>query len=119
MGFRKRYRILGACTLWANFDRVECPPWGIRGGKEAKPGRVSVLRKGAETPDIFYKAEGYDLEAGDIVVVETGGGGGYGPPLERALDLVERDLRRGYISTEAAVRDYGVAVAQDGAVRRG
>jgi len=118
MGFRKRYRILAPCTLWANFDRIECPPWGIRGGKSAMPGRVSVLRAGADKPEIFYKAEGCELAAGDIVVVETGGGGGYGPPQQRAIELIERDLRRGYISREAAERDYGIAVAADGSAVR-
>ncbi len=68
---------------------------------------MSVTR-GTAQPDVFYKAEGYELVAGDIVIVETGGGGGYGPPTERARELVERDLRRGYISSEAAARDYGV-----------
>jgi len=48
------------------------------------------------------------LEAGDIIIVETGGGGGYGQPQERLRGLVERDLRRGYISTEAAAKDYGI-----------
>ena len=37
-----------------------------------------------------------------------GGGGGYGPPAERARELVERDVMRGYVSKEAAARDYGV-----------
>jgi N-methylhydantoinase B len=117
LGFRKRYRILAPCTLWANFDRVACPPWGIRGGKPAQPGRVSVLREGEE-PAVFYKAEGFELLPGDIVVVETGGGGGYGPPAERPLAMVERDLRRGYISPEAAVRDYGVRIGDSGSVTR-
>jgi N-methylhydantoinase B len=48
------------------------------------------------------------MEAGDAIIVETGGGGGYGPPSERSRKLVERDLRRGYVSMEAAQRDYGV-----------
>jgi N-methylhydantoinase B len=114
MGFRKQYRILAGCTLWANFDRIDCPPWGIRGGKDAMPGRVSVLRNGVDTPDVFYKAEGYELGAGDVVIVETGGGGGYGQPAERSRDLVERDLRRGYISAAAAARDYGVGSENEG-----
>jgi N-methylhydantoinase B len=117
LGFRKRYRILASCTLWANFDRVECPPWGIRGGKSAMPGRVTVLREGAE-PAIFYKAEGFELQAGDFVIVETGGGGGYGPPAQRPLEAVERDVRRGYVSQAAAERDYGVSFCEDGTARR-
>jgi N-methylhydantoinase B len=118
MGFRKRYRILAPCTLWSNFDRIQCPPWGICGGKAALPGRVSVQRHGADQGDCFYKAEGYELQAGDTVWVETGGGGGYGPPEARLLDLIERDLRRGYISIEAAERDYDIVVGVDGKVER-
>jgi N-methylhydantoinase B len=40
--------------------------------------------------------------------VETGGGGGYGDVKERSRDAVLADLRNGYISAEAAERDYGV-----------
>jgi N-methylhydantoinase B len=118
MGFRKRYRILARCTLWANFDRVQCPPWGVCGGGEALPGRVTVLRKGATEPEVFYKAEGCELDDGDMIVVETGGGGGYGPPADRADHLVRRDMVRGYVSPAAAERDYGVTRAADGTLLR-
>jgi len=46
------------------------------------------------------------LKPGDAFRISTGGGGGYGAPAERARELIERDLRRGYISSEAAARDY-------------
>jgi N-methylhydantoinase B len=118
MGFRKRYRVLGRCTLWANFDRVQCPPWGVRGGLGALPGRVSVFKAGEDTPHIFFKAEGFELDEGDLIVVETGGGGGYGPPAERDLALIQRDVTRGYISHAAAMRDYGVTIEADGTVHR-
>ena len=48
------------------------------------------------------------METGDVIMVETGGGGGYGRAQERLRELVERDLRRGYISADAAAKDYGV-----------
>jgi N-methylhydantoinase B len=38
----------------------------------------------------------------------TGGGGGYGPPSEREPDAIRRDVREGYVSAEAARRDYGI-----------
>jgi N-methylhydantoinase B len=43
-----------------------------------------------------------------------GGGGGFGDPLEREAERVLADVRSGYVSLEAARRDYGVAVRQYG-----
>jgi N-methylhydantoinase B len=106
LGFRKRYQILGRCDLQAMFDRVKYPPWGVHGGKEGKSGRITVVKKSGES-EIIYKSKAYPLEPGDAIVVETGGGGGYGAPSERPSELIERDLRRGYVLAEAAARDYG------------
>ena len=107
LGFRKCYRILGPCDLQAMFDRVKWPPWGVQGGKEAKPGQITVVKKSGDK-EIIYKSKAYPLEPGDTIIVETGGGGGYGPPLERNPEYIERDLMRGYVSPEAVARDYGV-----------
>ncbi|MCF8130201.1 MAG: hypothetical protein K9N10_16945 [Deltaproteobacteria bacterium] len=41
------------------------------------------------------------------------GGGGYGDPLERDVERVEADVREGYVSLEAAERDYGVIINAD------
>ena len=117
MGFRKRYRILAACEMFANLDRIACPPWGVRGGKNAQPGQITVEKAGGGT-ETLYKSEDYRLEAGDVMVMETGGGGGYGNPAERPLERVQSDVTRGYITGEAAERDYGVTVDSRGTVRR-
>lgn len=108
LGFVRRYRILSSCLLFSNVDRHLTPPWGVHGGKDGVPGKISVWKGGAGEPEILYKIEDYRLDAGDIVQLETGGGGGYGPPSERARELVERDVLRGYVTKEAAARDYGV-----------
>jgi N-methylhydantoinase B len=118
LGSRKRYRVLATCKLWADYDRIACPAWGLHGGGAARSGQVTVHKQGAADPLVMYKSEGHPMELNDIVVVETGGGGGYGPAVERALPLVQRDLDRGYISRAAAERDYGVAVGADGTVGR-
>jgi N-methylhydantoinase B len=110
--------MLSPCLLQTNLDRTKFPPWGVLGGKPAKSGRVVVKKKGAEKDEIVCKAKGYKLGAGDVVWLETGGGGGYGPPAERDLALIQRDLDRGYISRAEAERDYGVRVDQDGRVQR-
>ena len=117
LGFRKRYRILADCELSTNYERVACPPWGIAGGATAQAGRLTV-RKPGQPDESVLKAEGYALNAGDVVIAETGGGGGFGPPSERSLDAIRRDVERGYITREAAIHDYDVAIAADGTLTR-
>jgi N-methylhydantoinase B len=90
----------------------------VHGGGEAQSGRVLVYKAGRDEPDLLRKTEDYALDAGDIVIVETGGGGGYGDPAERETDAIERDLRRGYVTAGAARREYGVTIDADGRVTR-
>jgi N-methylhydantoinase B len=118
LGFEKQYAILAPCRLWANFDRVGCPPWGVQGGKAAKPGHVLIFKKGAQQPVLLYKTENYELEAGDRVRMLSGGGGGYGSPMHRSVELVQRDVMRGFVSRESAGRDYGVVIEADGKAHR-
>ena len=118
LGFRKKYRILAPCNLGTNLDRTLCPPWGVQGGKAAKPGRITVVEAATGKDVSAEKENAYQLEPGDLVCVETGGGGGYGPPSERSLDLIQRDLDAGYITAVAAERDYGVKVGRDGTAQR-
>ena len=51
---------------------------------------------------------GVRLEANDIAVLEKAGGGGFGDPRERPFAAVLDDVLDGYVSREAAIRDYGV-----------
>ena len=118
LGFEKQYVILAPCQLWANFDRIGCPPWGVQGGKAAKPGHVVIFKKGSKEPVLLYKTENYQLEAGDRVRMASGGGGGYGPPANRPIDLVQRDVARGYVSRASAREDYGVVFEADGRAHR-
>lgn len=118
LGFRKRYRILRPCLLGTNLDRTKFPPWGVQGGKEAKAGRFVLTKTGSTTEQSVEKENAYKLEPGDLVSVETGGGGGYGAPAERSLEAIQRDLDGGYVTPAAAERDYGVQIGPDGKARR-
>jgi N-methylhydantoinase B len=111
LGFRKRYEILAPCQLQAMFDRTQCLPWGVAGGHPAKPGQITIVKK-SRARRIIYKSKAFPLEAGDELLVETGGGGGYGPPRERPRELLDRDLRRGYVSAEEAERVYGAKLTR-------
>ena len=57
-----------------------------------------------------YKVNTLSLDEGDGYAVETGGGGGFGDPLERPAEQVLQDVTSGYVSVEAARRDYGVVI---------
>jgi N-methylhydantoinase B len=118
LGFRKRYRILRPCLLGTNLDRTKFPPWGVQGAEEAKPGRFMLTKAGATAEQSVEKENAYKLEPGDLVSVETGGGGGYGVPSERPLELIQRDLDGGYVTRAAAERDYDVRIDADGKARR-
>jgi N-methylhydantoinase B len=118
MGFRKVYRILRPCLLGTNLDRTKYPPWGVHGGQEGKAGRFTLVKAGEAQERSVEKENAYQLQPGDLVCVETGGGGGYGPPAERSLALIQRDLDAGYVSAVAAKTDYGVTIGTDGKARR-
>jgi N-methylhydantoinase B len=118
LGFDKQYVLLAPCELWANFDRIGCPPWGVQGAKGGKSGQVLIYKSGAKEPELLYKTENRPLKAGDRVRMSTGGGGGYGDPRERPIELVQRDVVRGFISIDSALDDYGVVIGADGKARR-
>ncbi len=49
------------------------------------------------------------LAPGDRLTFGTAGGGGWGDPRRRDRDAIARDIAAGYVSAEAARRDYGYA----------
>lgn len=86
-------------------DRTKHPAPGLLGGRAGMPGEF-VLDSG-ERPN--PKAQTH-LEPGQGVSLNQPGGGGYGPPRERDPERVRQDVILGYVTPEAAARDYGVVV---------
>jgi N-methylhydantoinase B len=83
-------------------------PSGVFGGKD---GRRAKLIRNYGRPDqeeLFSKVARVEMKVGDAMRIETPGAGGYGPPAERSLEAVARDLRSGKVTRAAAERDYGV-----------
>jgi N-methylhydantoinase B len=107
LGIRKVYRMREPCNLRVDFDRRNCPPWGTQGGKAAPGGSVTVVKSSGERTQLF-KTKAYPLAPGDIVIMEVGGGGGYGPPDQRSRVAVLNDIRAGYVSAGAAETEYGL-----------
>ncbi len=81
-------------TLTTMFERRVVPPWGIFGGADGQPFRVTLRSDGDER--VVSGKETFTLRRGDLVLVETCGGGGYGPPAEREADRRQADRREGY-----------------------
>jgi len=90
----------------------------VHGGGEALPGRFTLIEAATGERRAIDKEKGLALKPGDLVCVETGGGGGYAPPDKRALAAIQRDLDAGYVSAACAERDYGVTVREDGKICR-
>lgn len=111
VGLIKVYLALAPCHLTVGFDRVKCPPWGLHGGKNGVPGRVSIERINGSTESIL-KGE-IVLQPGDRVRLESGGGGGFGLASNRPREHVLQDIKLGYVSAQAAFNDYGVEATPD------
>jgi N-methylhydantoinase B len=118
LGLEREVRLLAPqAQLSVLSDKNVVPPYGVRGGGTGARNRFTVRRDGREIEPSALpgKVTGFALRAGDVVVERTAGGGGYGDPLEREPEAVERDLRFGYISAAAAQSVYGVVVGERGA----
>ena len=118
LGFEKKYRILENCLLQTNLDRTNHPAWGVLGGKDALSGSVTVINEKTGEATSMCKARGEELKAGELVILSTGGGGGYGPVEERDLALLQRDLDEGYITRAAAESIYNVVIDANGRATR-
>jgi N-methylhydantoinase B len=114
LGLQKGYTVQHPCKLTLTFERFGCPAWGLAGGGPGKPGFVEIQRRGSETRDMFLKATDIPLAAGDRIFIRTGGGGGYGDPLERSTQDVVRDARSGYVTARGALAEYGVVLETSG-----
>lgn len=94
-------------------DRGVKAPFGINGGKESQKNELKYYLGGKEfIPPRVSKVVGVKMQKGDKIIVRTPGGGGYGNPFERDVDLVLKDVKRKYITIDSAEKDYGVAVVK-------
>jgi N-methylhydantoinase B len=96
-------------------ERGKYPPFGVNGGKPAALNRfVFDTDHGERTPPLVSKITDVRIKRGQRVRLETPGGGGFGDPKSREPARVARDVRLGLVSQDAARRDYGVVLNDDG-----
>jgi len=113
-GIVREYDILAEEAMMAvRIDSIKNPPWGMAGGMAGGAGRV-VLNPGTnhERP-LQPLSDGNMLKYGDVLRIETGGGGGYGHPFDRPPESVLDDVLGGFVTSDAAKELYGVAIDDD------
>ncbi len=98
-------------------ERGRYAPQGVAGGG---PGECNIFEYDSEdgkgTPPLTSKMTGLRMARGQRLRLQSPGGGGYGAAFERPPELVAEDVRLGYVSRDAAERDYGVVLDGEGAV---
>jgi N-methylhydantoinase B len=112
---RRESRILSKeATVAIVYERAKFRPWGLFGGGQGAP---AAVKKNPGRPDekiLPAKSPAFRMHEGEVIMVQTAGGGGYGNPLEREPELVRRDVIDGLISVEAAEKDYGIVLELKG-----
>ncbi len=110
------YRGDASWGVSALVDRTHFPATGLEGGKSGSSGEFLVNNTIRPQPKALIP-----LAPGAHVQLNLPGGGGYGNPFQRHIDLVLNDVVNGYVSLEAAEREYGVVIrylgSQDQLVR--
>ena len=115
-GLALTFEALRPCSLLARgMERVSFRPWGYAGGQPGLPTRM-VINEGTPREQRPSIVDIIALHPGDTVTLLTSGAGGYGHPFERDITAVREDVARGKVSVEAAARDYGVVITEDGSV---
>lgn len=109
LGVRRDYAFPGHTPSFSILsDKTKFGPWGLFGGGSARPAKY-ILNPDGEARELPSKIT-FQLRPGDIVSVQTPGGGGSDPAWKRPADLVAADVALGKISAARARDHYGVVL---------
>ncbi len=112
-GILREYEVLSdECVLAVRIDGVENPPWGTAGGLSGGGGRATVNPGTPHARVLPALSDGHRLARGDVLRLETGGGGGHGHPFDRPPAAVLADVAGGFVTPAAALALYGVALRE-------
>lgn len=96
LGIRRTFRFLESATCSFQVSMSRKPPRGLEGGSSGAVTRIRVdSTSGRSIPITSFTT--YDAAAGDLVVLETAGGGGFGRPEDRDRAMVESDVMNEYV----------------------
>jgi N-methylhydantoinase B len=111
-GLRVAYRLLADGDVSIHDDRWLTHPWGVNGGEPGQRSRKELVRGDGSRQILASKCDNVKVKAGDLLLFDTWGAGGWGDPLQRDPAKVLADVRKGLVSVDGA-RRYGVAIAAE------
>lgn len=98
------YAPIPPVSLGIQSGRYQYPPEGLFEGKDGAKAQFLINEKPGNPYGLTH------LKPGDVVIMDAAGGGGYGNPLERDLELIENDVIDGYVGMETAKKEYGAVM---------
>ena len=121
MGIRRILEVVepAEINVSAVFERMKVKPWGLFGGGHGGNSAVLVKKKGDTQFRTFSEVYGTVsaakfincvVVAGDQVMLQSPGGGGYGEITSRDTEKVLNDVEQGFISEQAAREVYKIAM---------
>lgn len=108
LGVRRTYRFLADASALTLVKKTKTQPWGTAGGRDGAAGYVLIRHEGE--PEVRTGSVYEPMAEGEVLVNASGGGGGWGNPLERPVEAVVEDVRDGYVTLEQAAAAYGVVL---------
>ncbi|MGH2935270.1 MAG: hydantoinase B/oxoprolinase family protein [Gaiellaceae bacterium] len=102
------YRVRGGGIFFTcAYTRAEELPWALEGGREGSANYVELIRADGSR-ERHGVATALQLNAGDLIRIRTGTGGGHGDPRRRPRELVLEDMRNGLVTAAEAAEVYGL-----------
>jgi N-methylhydantoinase B len=95
VGIERAFRALAPIQVSLLGERKKVRPWGVDGGLSGQPSDYLIRREIGGTIHLGAK-DSTVLVPGDVLIIRTAGGGGYGDPNRRDPRLVEADIEDGY-----------------------
>ena len=115
-GFGVRYSITlrrGEARASFVMDHGRVGPPGVLGGEAGQPNRIEIQQSGRTfVPVHLSKDQDIQLRMGDVINVQTPGGGGYGNPSDRSAKLMAKDVKHGYRAFPSAPKSADGSVAK-------
>ncbi len=106
-GIVRSWKLLGKhASLSIMAERHKIAPWGLFGGNPGMTGEALIIKPDGSKMKLPSKCT-VTLKKGDVFIIFTPGGGGYGKPQERSQEAILKDFENELLSKEKIIEDYG------------